>query len=133
MTRDVRLLVVIRDPVAAYVHCRGCGTEGPAENDELKAIESWNRRYPDETPAPAGPKHLDSDASTMLSGWPRGPVAPAPQAPRRCTRCGEMVKASDLSKQGGEWYHPGRQKAKGQAWVLWCGPVVEDRSAGGGT
>jgi hypothetical protein len=32
---------------------------------------------PDETPAQE-PVHLDNAGSTMLSGWPSGPVAPAP-------------------------------------------------------
>jgi len=76
-------------------------------------------RYPDETPAPAGPKHLDSAASTMLSGWPRGPVAPyPPEAARRwrCTRGHEWTGDDGICP---ECYRMGLV-------------VVEDRSAGGG-
>jgi len=87
-----------------------------------------------ETPAPAGP--IGVAPCTCIRNVHcsvHGEEKPAPpEAARRCTRCGEVVKATDLSKQGGKWYHPGHQKAKGERWILWCGPVMEDPSAGGG-
>ena len=45
------------------------------------------RRYSDETPAQE-PVHLDNAGSTMLSGWPSGPVAPTPPEATRRWRCG---------------------------------------------
>ena len=99
-------------------------------------LEEWSRRYPDETPAPAGITALNlfPDGTKVYcdgSGGSGNDTKP-PEAARRCTHCGEVVKATDLSKQGGKWYHPGHQKAKGERWSLWCGPVMEDPSAGGG-
>ena len=73
-----------------------------------------------------------SSTKERRKGERRKPDAPPP-APAimrwRCRGCGEIVAFESLYKHGGKYEHSGHQ-APGEAWLLWCGPVVEKTAEG---
>jgi len=84
--------------------------------------------YPDETPAPAGPKCIcDPQYSATDDTCPACHPAP-PEAARRCSACGIVMKHPGehwLSATHDGMSHP-TMRCFGGTWL----PVVEDRSAG---
>jgi len=163
---------------AAFVEGAYAEWKRPAiENEPGDDLRRWwgseaLRRYPDETPAPAGPigvapctciRNVHCSVHGEEKPAPAGPKcadcgAPLnegeaktftvcdacwektyghrrglPEAARRwrCTDCGLIVQFSELQDMGlGEGLH--HNVKVGDADEYWCGPVVEDPSAGGG-
>jgi len=122
-----------KHPVSA-VYCMACGGSGAYAEIQDHAIESWNRRFPDETPAPAGPRVLvvgnDRETERKLAEMARRydvvseeEKAAPPEAARRwrCTQCGAML---------GDVFKPSSQTVIDDSWWhsrdgFLCGPVVE--------
>jgi len=69
----------------------------------------------------------------IQEGYEPDAPPPAPAEKRwRCTNCGEVVVFTELCMHGGKYEHSGHQKAPGNRWLLWCGPVVAASDGGGG-
>jgi Lar family restriction alleviation protein len=118
------------------IGCSSCGIEmkaawyrgEPKSTKDIAAL--WNRRYPDETPAPTGQK-VDADTGEAMAAIKQlqaeyGKPVP-PEAPRRwsskCDGCGATFR---WKWDGAPWHWNGGKQ---------CGPVrvVEDTGSGGET
>ena len=117
-------------PVSA-VHCMACGGSGAYAEIQEHAIESWNRRYPDETPAPAAcdcGRHVDGEGNQIH--YPPCPYATPPEAARRWW----LIHLDDADMRDEVFDDEAAARERYRALLdNWnCHLFVEDRSAGGG-